>query len=79
MLTLYLKNTCYFSRKVLDFAERNGIALEQKDIWAAPENLEELLARGGKKQVPYLFDEEKNMGMYESRDIIDYLHENYGS
>lgn len=34
---------------------------------------DELIARGGKRMVPYLVDEETGVEMYESDDIVDYL------
>ena len=39
----------------------------------------ELIARGGKRQVPYLVDSETNTEMYESSDIVDYLVKKYGT
>jgi glutaredoxin 2 len=38
----------------------------------------ELIKLGGKEQVPFLVDTEKNVKMYESEDIINYVRENYG-
>ena len=77
MLTLYMKNTCAFSRKVLTYASAANIEIEVKDIYADPEILNELIEHGGKKQVPYLIDREAGIGMYESDDIIDYLKEHH--
>ena len=37
----------------------------------------ELIARGGKRQVPYLIDDERNIEMYESADIDKYLRVQY--
>jgi len=34
----------------------------------------DLKARAGKLQTPYLVDEENNVEMFESNDIIEYLH-----
>ena len=34
---------------------------------------DELIAHGGKNQVPYLIDDTLNVAMYESQDIIAYL------
>lgn len=73
MLTLYVKTGCPFCAKVLIEADLLGITFNQKNI-ADPGVSEELLARGGKVQTPYLVDEEKGVEMYESDDIIDYLH-----
>ena len=39
----------------------------------------ELKGRGGKIMVPYLIDPNTGTEMYESEDIIDYLHRKYGS
>lgn len=77
MLTLYYKIGCPYCKKVQSFAEENQITLEEKDIYSDPSLLEELINRGGKKQVPYLVDSEKGVEMYESGDIIEYLKENY--
>jgi glutathione S-transferase len=38
---------------------------------------EELKKLGGKTQVPYLVDPERNVKMYESDDIIAYVEEHY--
>ncbi|MCA9513504.1 MAG: glutathione S-transferase N-terminal domain-containing protein [Myxococcales bacterium] len=38
----------------------------------------ELIARGGKMQVPYLEDPGRGVAMYESDDIVRYLRETYG-
>ena len=52
----------------LEFDERNitdpGVA-------------EELIARGGKLQVPYLIDEARGKELYESEAIVAYLHETF--
>lgn len=77
MLILYVKSGCEFCHKVLNFAARNNIALEQKDIYADPSIANELIDRGGKRQVPYLVDTTKNVEMYESDDIVEYLQNNY--
>lgn len=77
MLTLYTKIGCPFCAKVLDFASRNDISLDTKDIYADTAAMDELIARGGKRQVPYLVDEEKGIEMYESDDIVEYLKANY--
>jgi len=50
--------------------------LPLKDILLHPENKADLIAGGGKKQVPCLRIEDERGGvqwMYESRDIIRYL------
>ncbi len=78
MLTLYVKTGCPFCAKTLAKVEELGLQVEEKNI--ADEGVaEELIARGGKRQVPYLVDSEKNVEMYESDDINNYLSEHYGS
>ncbi len=77
MLTLYVKTGCPFCAKVLGTMEELGISADLKNI--ADEGVaDELIARGGKRQVPYLIDSEKNVEMYESGDIVTYLSEHYG-
>lgn len=72
-LTLYIMNTCPFCKKVLRFIDKNSIeGIEVKDIIGNKEN--ELIEKGGKKQVPMLMIGDKPM--YESDDIIEYLKEN---
>lgn len=77
MLTLYFQHHCQYCRKVLDFAAANHITLELRDIHADPTIKEDLIKRGGKKQVPYLVDSNKHIEMYESDDIVNYLRVNY--
>ena len=76
MLTLYVKTGCPFCAKVLDEMEALGVQATLKNI-ADPGIAEELIARGGKRQVPYLIDEERDVEMYESGDIVAYLQTHY--
>ncbi len=77
MLTLYVRTGCPFCRKVLEVGQELGIEFEEKNI-ADQATLEELIARGGKKQTPYLVDAERGVEIYESGDIEEYLREHYG-
>ena len=72
MLELYVSETCPYCRKVMDFFEENNINYAKKNV-AEPENLNILLKTGGKAQVPFLIDTDKNVSMYESDDIIEYV------
>jgi len=78
MLTLYMKPTCPFCRRVVAVVERLELEVEMKDI-----NDEaiaaELVERGGKQMVPYLVDTDKDVEMYESDDIVAHLQTNYGT
>lgn len=73
MPILYIRPGCHYSEKVLHAAAELGVAFDLKTI-DNPESLAELVARGGKQQVPYLVDVEHGVEMYESEDIIAHLH-----
>lgn len=60
-------------------ADNFGVALELRDIDESEEVLAELVEKGGKPQVPYLVDVDKNVALYESDDIIEYLRDTYAS
>lgn len=77
MPTLYFKTTCQYCRKVIDFAEANGISLEMRDVVLEPAHMERVIEEGGKRQVPYLVDDKEGVAMYESDDIIEYLRTHY--
>ena len=76
MLTLYVKTGCPFCHKVLTTGEELGLSFEEKNI-ADDAVAAELIARGGKRQVPYLIDSERGIEMYESGDIDVYLRTQY--
>lgn len=78
MLTLYYKPTCPYSRRVLATADRLNLTFDLKDVGSDETLREELIAKGGKKQVPYLVDTERGVAMYESGDIIAHLEQYYG-
>lgn len=61
----------------MDFAAANNIELDYRNIVENDDWKQDLMQRGGKTMVPYLFDEERWEEMYESSDIIDYLDTNY--
>lgn len=76
MPTLYVRTGCPYCAMVLRALEQDGIELTLKNI-AEPGVEAELVEKGGKRQVPYLVDEAHGVAMYESDDIIDYLHRTY--
>lgn len=77
MLILYVKTGCPYCRRVLHAVDDLGLTVTQRNI--DDEGVEaDLIARGGKRQLPYLVDEEKGIEMYESEDIVSYLTTNYG-
>jgi len=58
-------------------AENLKVEFDLKDISEDETARAELIEKGGKQQVPYLVDTEKDTAMFESNDIIDYIRENY--
>lgn len=70
-LTLYYKPTCPYCQKVLAYMAEQDIACEMRDT-LEPGVRDELIAIGGKGQVPCLIIDGKPL--YESDDIIAYLH-----
>ena len=76
MLTLYVKTGCPYVARVHDVGKKLGITFEEKNI-VDDTVAAELVKRGGKRQVPYLVDAERNVEMYESADIDAYLRMHY--
>ena len=76
MPILYVRSGCQFCARVLRAGEELGITFDERNI-ADEGVIEELIAHGGKRQVPYLIDSEKDVAMYESDAIVDYLHERF--
>ena len=77
MLILYVKTGCPFCAKVLAAGKELGIEFDEKNI-AEPAIADELIKRGGTRMVPYLVDEDACEEMYESDDIVAYLHKSFG-
>ena len=73
-MELYVRQGCPYCVKVLDAANRLGVQLTLHDI-ADSAVAQELIARGGKQQVPYLVDSARGVELYESNDIIAHLEE----
>lgn len=71
MIELYISETCPYCRKVLNYFDEKGIKYVKHDV-SQPENFDKLMELGGKYQVPFLYDSENNIKMYESDDIIKY-------
>lgn len=70
MITLYVKTGCPFCARVLAVVDAYEIPCTQKNI-ADDGVLDELESLGGKRQAPFLVDED--IMMYESDAIIAYL------
>ena len=79
---LFYFTTCPYCIKVRLALWWMELELPLKDIRLLPENKADLIAGGGKKQVPCLRIEDERGGvkwMYESRDIIRYLKRQFAS
>ena len=71
--TLYIRSTCPFCLKVLRYMDGAGITVPMRDINGNIEAADDLVAIGGKQQVPCLVIDGK--AMYESDDIIAYMQQ----
>ncbi len=79
MVQLYIWDSCPFCQKVLRAAQQLGLK-EGEDyqiVDSAPgtRGRDVVEKTGGKDMVPFLIDDDT--WMYESDDIIDYLHEKF--
>lgn len=71
MFILYVRDNCGYSQQVLDAFSEMKISFVEKNI-KDPQALEELMTLGGEKQVPFLVDDEMEIGLYEANQIITY-------
>ena len=72
MLNIFILPTCPYCKRVIEDLESTNLKYELLDI-NNQQNYDSMMKLGGKRQVPLLFDNEKNIVMYESNDIIEYL------
>lgn len=63
--------TCPYCKRVMNYFDEHNIDYRKHDITNKSE-LNELVLIGGKEQVPYLYDHENHIGIYESETIIKY-------
>lgn len=75
MYELYVLDTCPYCHRVMEFFNNNNIKYLKKVVTDA-ENRDELLRLGGKEQVPFLYEPEKDIKMYESDKIMEFVSEN---
>jgi glutathione S-transferase len=78
LLVLYNMEGSPYCRKVREVLCELDLDCHIKTTTRWGPRREELIARGGKKTVPYLVDPNTETEMYESDDIIDYLRSTYG-
>ncbi len=72
MYDLYEMERCPYCQKVMSFMDEQGIEYVKHDITNSEEEAV-LIRLGGKRQVPFLYDKNSGLKMYESADIIEYL------
>ena len=72
MIDLYILETCPYCKKVMSFLDEKSIPYNKINI-ADKSSEEALIKVGGKRQVPFLVDNDRNIQMYESLDIVEYL------
>ena len=72
MLNIFILPTCPYCKRVIEYLESTNLKYELLDI-NNQQNYDSMMKLGGKRQVPLLFVNEKNIVMYESNDIIEYL------
>ena len=78
-LELYEFEACPFCRKVREHLSELDLEYLARTIAKGSATRDELRERGGKVQAPYLVDRNTGAELYESEEIIDYLHSHYGS
>lgn len=71
---LFVGTICPYCRKVENFMEENNIEIEIVNIEEDREAMNELIEKGGKRQVPCLYHDGEYL--YESDDIIKFLGQN---
>ncbi|MFZ2593272.1 MAG: glutathione S-transferase N-terminal domain-containing protein [Minisyncoccia bacterium] len=76
-MILYVKTHCPWCERVLEYARLHGITFDELRNKMDAGVQDELIARGGKSQFPYLVDGETEM--YESGDIIEYLSKKFST
>ena len=78
MITLYINPQCPYCKNTLAVARELGVHLNLQDVHH-PEMLAELIRLGGKRQFPFMVDDKRDVSLYESEDINDYLREHYST
>jgi glutathione S-transferase len=79
LLELYEFEACPYCRKVREVLSELDLDYLSHPVAPGSPRGAELVARGGKRQVPYLVDPNTGAEMYESDDIIGYLNASYGA
>ena len=78
-LELYEFESCPFCRKAREaFSELDLDYISRPTPRGSERNRQKVAALGGTQMFPYLVDPNTGAAMYESEDIIGYLHQTYG-
>lgn len=78
-LELFEFEACPYCRKVRETLTELDIAYICRPSARESNNRDKVIANGGKALFPFLVDPNTSTSMYESEQIITYLHETYGS
>ncbi|WP_073998207.1 glutaredoxin family protein [Anaerococcus urinomassiliensis] len=71
---LFVGTICPYCKKVENFMNENNIEIEIVNIEEDRDAMNELIEKGGKRQVPCLYHDGEYL--YESDDIIKFLGQN---
>ena len=71
---LFVGTVCPYCKKVENFTKEENIELEVVNINEDRDGLNELVEKGGKRQIPCLYHDGEYL--YESDDIIEFLKAN---
>lgn len=72
MIDLFISESCPYCKKVMKYFDENDIEYNKIDT-SDEDNVLRLMSLGGKDQVPFLYNNKTDEGLYESDDIIDYV------
>ena len=78
LLELWDFEGCPYCRKVREVLCELDLEYVVRNVPQGSPKRADLVARGGKMQVPYLVDPNTGAEMYESDDIVTYLQTRYG-
>ncbi|PRP75313.1 hypothetical protein PROFUN_05624 [Planoprotostelium fungivorum] len=76
-MILWSYENCPYCRVVREVLDEKELAYQVKNIARGSPKRDAFIATYGRMQVPLLIDERKGRMIFESSDIIDYLHETY--
>jgi glutathione S-transferase len=77
MITLYVKTGCRYSAQALQVVDELHVPITLKNV-ADPGVVDEMIRIGGRKQEPFMVDDETDVHLYEADAIGDYLRDKFG-